>query len=36
MMVTTPRYLAALASGGRELYGIDRVSAKGVPTRASP
>jgi amino acid transporter len=34
MMVTTPHYLSALASGGRELYGLDRVSAKGVPTRA--
>jgi amino acid transporter len=34
MMVTTPRYLSALASGGRELHGLDRVSAKGVPTRA--
>ncbi|HEX9186027.1 MAG TPA: amino acid permease, partial [Vicinamibacteria bacterium] len=34
MMVTTPRYLSALASGGRELHGLDRVSAHGVPTRA--
>ena len=34
MMVTTPRYLSALASGGRELHALDRVSAKGVPTRA--
>jgi amino acid transporter len=34
MMVTTPRYLSALASGGRELFGLDRTSARGVPTRA--
>jgi len=34
MMVTTPRYLSALAAGGRELVGLDRVSDKGVPTRA--
>ena len=34
MMVTTPRYLSALAAGERELFGLDRVSAKGVPTRA--
>lgn len=34
MMVTTPRYLSALASGRRELFGLDRISAKGVPTRA--
>ena len=33
-MVTTPRYLSALASGRRELFGLDRISAKGVPTRA--
>jgi amino acid transporter len=34
MMVTTPRYLSALAAGGRELFGLDRISAKGVPMRA--
>jgi amino acid transporter len=34
MMVTTPRYLSALASGGRELAGFDRMSGNGVPTRA--
>jgi len=34
MMVTTPRYLSALASGGRELFALDRISVKGVPTRA--
>jgi amino acid transporter len=34
MMVTTPRYLSALAAGGRELLGLDRVSARGVPMRA--
>ncbi len=34
MMVTTPRYLSALASGGRELFGLDRLSAGGVPLRA--
>jgi APA family basic amino acid/polyamine antiporter len=34
MVVTTPRYLSALASGGRELLALDRVSAGGVPMRA--
>jgi amino acid transporter len=34
MMVTTPRYLSALASGGRELAGFDRMSSNGVPLRA--
>lgn len=34
MLVTTPRYLSALASGDRELAGLDRVSASGVPMRA--
>jgi amino acid transporter len=34
MMVTTPRYLSALAAGGRELLGLDRASAGGVPLRA--
>jgi len=34
MMVTTPRYLSAFASGGRELFALDRVSPSGVPTRA--
>ena len=34
MMVTTPRYLSALAAGGRELFGLDRLSAGGVPLRA--
>jgi amino acid transporter len=34
MMVTTPRYLSALASGGRELAGFDRMSGNGVPLRA--
>ena len=34
MMVTSPRYLSALASGERELFALDRVSAGGVPMRA--
>jgi basic amino acid/polyamine antiporter, APA family len=34
MMVTTPRYLSSLASGERDLFALDRVSAKGVPMRA--
>ena len=34
MMVTTPRYLSALASGGRELFGLDRLDERGVPVRA--
>jgi APA family basic amino acid/polyamine antiporter len=34
MMVTTPRYLSALAAGGRELFGLERLSEGGVPLRA--
>ena len=34
MMVTTPRYLSALASGERELFGLDRLNERGVPMRA--
>jgi basic amino acid/polyamine antiporter, APA family len=34
MIVTSPRYLSALASGERELFALDRVSRNGVPTRA--
>ena len=34
MMVTTPRYLSALASGERELFGLDRINERGVPMRA--
>lgn len=34
MMVTTPRYLSALATGRRELFGLHRFSEKGVPLRA--
>ncbi|MFP2895849.1 hypothetical protein [Corallococcus sp. 4LFB] len=34
MMVTTPRYLSALASGERSLFGLERMSATGVPMRA--
>ena len=34
MMVTTPRYLSALSSGGRTLFGLERVAASGVPLRA--
>jgi amino acid transporter len=34
MMVTTPRYLSALAAGGRDLLSLDRLSADGVPLRA--
>jgi APA family basic amino acid/polyamine antiporter len=34
MMVTTPRYLSALSSGERSLYGLERVSPNGVPLRA--
>jgi len=34
MMVTTPRYLSALASGERSLFGLDRVNERGVPMRA--
>jgi len=31
MMVTTPRYLSALASGERRLFDLERSSASGVP-----
>ena len=34
MMVTTPRYLSALASGRRALFDLERVDGKGVPRRA--
>src|SRR5260221_1803944 len=34
MMVTTPRYLSALASGQRSLFGFDRLNERGVPMRA--
>ena len=34
MMVTTPRYLSALASGGRRVFDLDRFAANGVPMRA--
>jgi amino acid transporter len=34
MMVTTPRYLSALAEGGRLALGLDAMNAKGVPSRA--
>jgi amino acid transporter len=34
MMVTTPRYLSALASGKRAFFGLDRVNERGVPMRA--
>jgi amino acid transporter len=34
MMVTTPRYLSALAAGERRLFELERVSAGGVPQRA--
>ncbi len=34
MMVTTPRYLSALASGARDLFGLDRFNARDVPMRA--
>ncbi|AEI62755.1 amino acid permease [Corallococcus macrosporus] len=34
MMVTTPRYLSALASGEHTLLGLDGMSAAGVPVRA--
>ncbi len=34
MMVTTPRYLSALASGERTLLGLDGMSPAGVPVRA--
>ena len=34
MIVTTPRYLSALAAGERAFFGLERVSARGVPLRA--
>jgi len=34
MIVTTPRYLSALAAGERGLLGLDRLAADGVPRRA--
>jgi APA family basic amino acid/polyamine antiporter len=34
MMVTTPRYLSALASGERVLFDLDRLAPNGVPMRA--
>jgi amino acid transporter len=34
MMVTTPRYLSALAAGARTLYDLDHVTSRGVPQRA--
>jgi amino acid transporter len=34
MMVTTPRYLSALAGGGRRLFDLDRFAGNGVPLRA--
>jgi amino acid transporter len=34
MLVTTPRYLSALAAGERTLFDLDRTSANGVPMRA--
>ncbi len=35
MVATTPRYLSALATGGRSLpFDLDRVGSRGVPLRA--
>ncbi len=34
MMVTTPRYLSALAAGERDLLGLEREAKGGVPLRA--
>src|SRR5262249_4740218 len=34
MIVTTPRYLSALAAGERAFFGLERVSPRGVPLRA--
>jgi amino acid transporter len=34
MIVTTPRYLSALAAGEQSLFGLDRMSPRGVPLRA--
>ena len=35
MMVTTPRYLSALAAGERTLFDLERLSPNGVPMRAA-
>jgi APA family basic amino acid/polyamine antiporter len=34
MMVTTPHYLSALASGQRALFDLERLDARGVPMRS--
>jgi amino acid transporter len=34
MMVTTPRYLSALAAGGRRFFDLDLYAPNGVPRRA--
>jgi amino acid transporter len=34
MMVTTPRYLSALAAGGRRFFDLDHFATNGVPLRA--
>ena len=34
MLVTTPRYLSALAEGGRLAFGLEAMNARGVPARA--
>jgi len=34
MLVTTPRYLSALAEGGRLSLGLEAMNARGVPARA--
>ena len=34
MMVTTPRYLSALAEGGRLALGLEAMNERGVPSRA--
>jgi len=34
MIVTTPRYLSALAAGERSFFGLDKIGGRGVPTRA--
>jgi amino acid transporter len=33
-MVATPRYLSALSSGARSLFGVERLSPRGVPLKA--
>jgi amino acid transporter len=33
-MVATPRYLSALSSGARTLFGVERLSPRGVPLKA--